>query len=101
MTTMRICLPRISFAALRSRDFRWFWLGRLASSATFQMSNVVQGWLVYQLTGSAFALGWVSAGSSIATLVLSPYGGVIADRVADMLADADGHAVAHPGIGGG
>jgi hypothetical protein len=36
--------------------------GRLASSATFEMSAVAQGWLVYQLTGSAFALGWVGAG---------------------------------------
>ena len=70
-----------TFGALRNRDFRWLWLGRLASSATFQMSSVAQGWLVYHLTGSAFALGWVSAGWSISTLLLSPYGGVITDRL--------------------
>ena len=70
-----------TFTALRNRDFRWLWLGRLASSATFQMSSVAQGWLVYQLTGSAFALGWVSAGWSISTLVLSLYGGAVTDRV--------------------
>jgi len=49
------------FKALRSRDYRWFWLGRLAASATMQMSSVAQGWLVYQLTGSGFALGWVGS----------------------------------------
>ena len=70
-----------SVAALRNRYFRWLWLGRLASSATFQMSSVAQGWLVYELTGSAFALGWVSAGWSVSTLVLSLYGGVVSDRV--------------------
>jgi MFS family permease len=70
-----------TFNALRNRDFRWLWFGRLASSATFEMGSVAQGWLVYQLTGSAFALGWVGAGWSISTLVLSLYGGVITDRV--------------------
>ncbi len=72
---------RNTFQALSNRHYRWLWLGRLATSATFQMGGVVQGWLVYHLTGSAFALGWVGAGWSISTLILSPYGGVIADRV--------------------
>jgi MFS family permease len=70
-----------TFDALRNRDFRWLWFGRLASSATFELGAVAQGWLVYALTGSAFALGWVGAGWSVATLVLSLYGGVITDRV--------------------
>ncbi|MEA3407702.1 MAG: MFS transporter [Chloroflexota bacterium] len=78
---VRVWSLSTTFDALRNRDFRWLWLGRLASSATFQMSSVAQGWLVYQLTGSAFALGWVSAGWSISTLLLSPYGGVITDRL--------------------
>jgi len=70
-----------TFDALRSRNFRWLWVGRLASSATFQMGGLAQGWLVYQLTGSAFALGWVGSGWSISTLLLSLYGGAVADRV--------------------
>lgn len=70
-----------TFDALRNRDFRWLWFGRLASSATFEMGSVAQGWLVYQLTGSAFALGWVGAGWSVSTLLLSLYGGAITDRV--------------------
>jgi MFS family permease len=45
------------------------------------MSSVAQGWLVYQITGSAFALGWVSAGWSLSSLLLSLYGGAITDRV--------------------
>jgi MFS family permease len=42
---------------------------------------VAQGWLVYELTGSAFALSWVSAGWAVSSLFLSLYGGAIADRV--------------------
>lgn len=69
------------FDSLRNRDFRWFWLARLSASASMEMGGVAQGWLVYQLTGSALALGWVSSARSIARLVLSLYGGAIADRL--------------------
>jgi MFS family permease len=69
------------FDSLRNRDFRWFWLARLSASASMEMGGVAQGWLVYQLTGSALALGWVSSARSIARLLLSLYGGAIADRL--------------------
>ena len=80
MTTFRLRLPR-TFQALENRHFLWLWLGRLATSATMQMSTVAQGWLVYRLTDSAFALGWVGAGWSISSLVLSLPAGAITDRV--------------------
>ena len=51
------------------------------ASASMEMGSVAQGWLVYQITGSALALGWVSAARSIARLVLSLYGGALADRL--------------------
>lgn len=70
-----------AFEALRNRYFRWLWMARLASSASFEMGGIARGWLVYQLTGSALALGWVSSGWSISTLLFSLYGGVISDRV--------------------
>ena len=69
------------FDSLRNRDYRWFWLARLAASASMEMGSVAQGWLVYQLTGSALALGWVSSARSIARLLLSLYGGALADRL--------------------
>jgi MFS family permease len=81
VTGIRTLRSAAALSALRSGPFRWLWLGRLASSATFQMSGVAQGWLVYELTGSAFALGWVGAGWSVATLALSLYGGVVCDRM--------------------
>lgn len=70
-----------TFAALRDRNFRWYWLGILASSATMQMVGVGQGWLVYEITGSALALGWVTSGWSITNALLSPFAGVLSDRV--------------------
>jgi MFS family permease len=72
---------RDTFAALRIRHFRWLWVAALAGSTTFQMGAVAQGWLVYELSGSAFVLGWVSTGWSMATLLFALYGGVMADRI--------------------
>ena len=72
---------RTTFAALQDRHFRWYWLAMLASSSTMQMGGVGQGWLVYEIAGSALALGWVSSGWSISNSVLSPWAGVITDRL--------------------
>lgn len=67
--------------ALRSPAFRWFLWGRIAGSPTGPMRAVVQGWLVYNLTGSALALGWVAFARAIIMMVLSPLGGVLSDRL--------------------
>jgi len=42
---------------------------------------VAQGWLVLQLTDSAFAVGLVTSLGSLPILLLTLYGGVVADRV--------------------
>jgi MFS family permease len=70
-----------TFGALYDRNFRWYWLATLASSATFQMTSVGQGWLVYELAGSALALGWVGAAWSITNSLVSPGAGVLSDRM--------------------
>ncbi len=46
-----------------------------------QMQVVVRGWLVYDLTESALALGLVSAGVGAPIVLFSLYGGAIVDRV--------------------
>jgi MFS family permease len=81
MTATRARRRLATFDALQDPHFRWYWLGMLASSSTMQMGGVAQGWLVYELTSSALALGWVSAGWSISNSILSPWGGVISDRI--------------------
>jgi len=73
--------PWISISALKTPEYRWFWFSRLTLSAAMQMDGVVQGWLIYHLTGSTFALGWVGSGWSISILTLSLYAGVTCDRV--------------------
>jgi MFS family permease len=70
-----------TFGALRHRNFRLFWSGQLISLIGTWMQTVAIGWLVLNLTNSAFLLGVVTAIGSLPYLLLSLFAGVIADRV--------------------
>lgn len=73
-------LPK-TFAALRHRNFRLFLLGQLMALAGTWMQIIAQGWLVYELSGSELMLGVVGFASAIPALVISPWGGVVTDRM--------------------
>src|SRR5690349_17086061 len=62
------------------RNFRLFWSGQTVSLIGTWMQTVGQGWLALELTNSAFLVGVVSAAGSFPVLLLSLYGGVVADR---------------------
>ena len=63
------------------RDFVRLWRANLGTMMAFWMQNVAQGWLVAILTESAFILATLAMIRAIPMLVLSPFGGVLADRV--------------------
>lgn len=67
--------------ALRSRNFRLFIIGQLISYTGSWLQTVAQGWLVLQLSNSAFIVGLVTALSALPILLFTLYGGVLADRV--------------------
>lgn len=67
--------------ALRHPGFRRFWTGMVASVLGFQIMTVAQGWLIYDLTDSELALGYVGLAAGLPAIVLNLFGGVIADRV--------------------
>ena len=70
-----------TFSSVNLPAFRWLWLANTGFFAAMQMQQVAQGWLVYELTGDPLSLGGVSAGTGVAMLVCSLFGGVLADRV--------------------
>jgi MFS family permease len=78
--TTVIEIPRIA-RALRHRDFRLFWTGNFLSNIGTWMQNIAQGWLVLQLTNSAFWLGLVGFAASFPILLFALIGGVVADHV--------------------
>ncbi|MCK4362475.1 MAG: MFS transporter, partial [Dehalococcoidia bacterium] len=70
-----------TFTSLKNRHYRWFWLGMLASFMGIHLQLVARNWLVYEMTGSALVLGIVIAAWGLPILLLSLYGGAVADRL--------------------
>jgi MFS family permease len=70
-----------TFAALRHRNFQLYFGGQLISNAGTWMQVIAQGWLVYELTHSDLALGIVGFAAAVPALIVSPWGGVVVDRV--------------------
>jgi MFS family permease len=68
------------FRPLAHRNFRLFWGGQTLSLIGTWMQTVAEGWLALELSNSAFMVGVAAAASSFPILVLSLYGGVVADR---------------------
>ncbi|MCC7354624.1 MAG: MFS transporter [Anaerolineae bacterium] len=72
-------LPR-TFVALSHYNYRLYWFGQIVSYSGNWMQSLAQGWLVLRLTDSPFLLGLVGFISSVPVLILSLWGGVVADR---------------------
>lgn len=66
--------------ALRSRNYRLFFMGQGLSLVGTWMTQTAVIWLVYQLTNSAFLLGVVGFAQQIPNFLLSPFAGVWIDR---------------------
>ncbi len=71
----------IIFPAFSNRNFRLYFFGQLVSLIGTWLQIVAEGWLVFQMTHSAFMVGLVAALATIPTLAFSLFGGVIVDRL--------------------
>ena len=72
---------RRMFRALSHRNFRLFWIGAFLSNVGTWMQAVAQGWLVLQLTNSAFWLGLDAFMATAPGFVFTLVGGVFADLI--------------------
>lgn len=66
--------------ALRHRNYRLFFAGYAVSLLGSWIQTVTTAWLAYRLTGSGFWLGVVTFAGQIPVSVVSPFGGLVADR---------------------
>jgi predicted MFS family arabinose efflux permease len=66
---------------LRGGTYRWLFVSNMAFFLAMQSQALVRGFLAFRLTGSEFALGSVSFAVAVPMLLVSPLGGVLADRV--------------------
>jgi MFS family permease len=77
---LKVPLPA-SLRALGHRNFRLFWTGQLISLIGTWMQTIARGWLVLELTHSPFWLGMVGLANSLPVLLLSLWGGAVADNI--------------------
>ncbi len=80
-TQTRLVRLRGGFRALRVRNYRLYWMGQFVSMTGSWVQTTAQALLVLQLTNSPLAIGMVATFQFLPVLLLSLFGGVIADRV--------------------
>jgi MFS family permease len=72
--------PRLT-RALRHRNFRLFFGGQSISLVGTWIMRVATSWLIYRLTGSELLLGIAGFCGQIPTLLITPFAGVLVDRM--------------------
>lgn len=65
----------------RHRDFKLFWTGAFLSFVGSWIQTVAQGWLVYELTGDAAKLAFVTFANALPVSVFAPVAGTMADAL--------------------
>ncbi len=70
-----------TFSAMRHRNFQLYFGGQLISNVGTWMQIIAQGWVVYQLGHSELILGLVAFASAVPSLLITPWGGVVVDRM--------------------
>lgn len=69
------------FTSFRNPVYRLYYYSLVGHWAPMQMQMVTRSLLIYRITGSGSLLGLMALANAIPMLVLSLYGGVLADRV--------------------
>jgi len=82
-----------TFSSLRNRVYRIYLVAMLCQTAPMHMQMFARSFLVYHLTGSAVILGALALANAVPMLLLSLFGGVIADRVQKKHVILAGHIV--------
>ncbi|HWI60842.1 MAG TPA: MFS transporter [Symbiobacteriaceae bacterium] len=70
-----------TFRPMRHRNYLMYWLGFLVSNAGAWIQSVAQGWLVYEISGSAAWVGAIGFVRAFPLIFLSLIGGAVADRI--------------------
>ena len=72
--------PRDLISSLYHRDYRYFCFGALLSNIGTWLQMIALGWLVLQMTNSAFYLGLTNFASLAAVFFFAIFAGLAADR---------------------
>lgn len=81
MMDKSINIKKSIFAAFKHYNYRLWFTGQVISLLGSWMQMVAQGIYIFELTDNAAFLGLVTFASGLPTIVLSLFGGVVADRI--------------------
>ena len=70
-----------TFSSFKNPLYRLYYGGMIGQMAAMNMQGITASLLLYRLTGSSVILGAMALANAIPMLILSLFGGVIADRV--------------------
>jgi MFS family permease len=71
---------REAFSAFGHRNYRIFFSGQVVSLIGTWLQTTAEGWLVYQLSGSSVALGFIRFANMLPFALIALWGGIVADR---------------------
>ncbi|MGI9204604.1 MAG: MFS transporter [Woeseiaceae bacterium] len=86
-------MSEISVSAFSSRNYRKYLYGNICSVLGVWIQRLALGWHAWQLSESALIVGLVAAAQFMPLIVLTPFFGVVVDRVNTRLAAIAMHAV--------
>lgn len=69
------------WSVLRNRDFAIVCIARFSVTLALHITNVAIGWYIYDVTSSAFALGYLGLAGLLPTIALVLVTGYVADQV--------------------
>jgi MFS family permease len=70
-----------TISSLRTPAYRTYFLGMLGQYASMSMQMITGSLLIYRLTNSAALLGFMSLAHALPMIILSIFGGAVADRL--------------------
>ncbi len=70
-----------TFALLQHHNYRRYMIAQVFANTAAWMQRIAADWLVLEMTGNVALVGLTIALQFLPTLVLGPYGGVLADRM--------------------
>ncbi|MCZ6781969.1 MAG: MFS transporter [Proteobacteria bacterium] len=71
---------RAAVASLEHRQYRWLFASNMAFFLAMQGQMLVRSMITFELTSSPLDLGFVNFAVAIPMMIMSPFGGVVADR---------------------
>ena len=77
---MAVITAPSTFAALKTRNYRLYWLGLVCYVLGHRAEYMTFAWMTWELTHEPLYLGYLGLAQGAPMVLFQPFGGVLADR---------------------